>query len=64
MVGVGVVRVDQTPAGVFFMWPFAVAVDLGRYFQTVLAIRPGHDDNWFLLMALIHVNGGGLKMHW
>ncbi len=25
-------RVDCMPAGVSFMWPFAVAVDSGRYF--------------------------------
>ena len=53
-----------TPAGVFFMWRFAVAVDVGRYFQTELAVRQGHDKNWLLLMALIYVDGGGLRAHW
>ncbi len=54
---------DCTPAGVFFMWHFAVAVDVGRYFKTELAVRQGHDKNWLLLMALIHVDGVGLKAH-
>ena len=64
MVGVGVVRVDRTPAGVFFMWPFAVAVESGRYRRTASAVRPGHVANWLLWMALIQVDGGGLKAHW
>ena len=56
--------VERTPAGVFFMWPFAVAGESGRYCRTASAVRPGHEANWLLLMALIHVNGGGLKVHW
>lgn len=48
----------------FFIRPFAVAVDSGRYFWTALALRPGHDKNWLLLMALSHMDGGGLKAHW
>ena len=38
-------RVDHTTAGVFFMSSFAVAIDLGRYFPTASADRPGHDEN-------------------
>ena len=60
----GAVRVDRTPAGVFFMWPFAVAVESGRYHRTASAVRPGHEAYCLLLMALIHVDGGGLKAHW
>ena len=61
MVGLG--RVDRTPAGVFFMWPLAVVVEVGRYFLTASDVRPGHDANWLLVIALIHVDGGGLKAH-
>ena len=64
MVLVGLVRVDRTPAGVSFMWPFAVAVELGRYRRTASAVRPGHEANCLLLKALIHVDGGGPKAHW
>lgn len=56
--------VDCTPAGDFFIWPVAVAVDSGKYFCTLLAVRPGQEENWLLLMALIHVDGEGLKAHW
>ena len=58
MVWKGAVRVDRTPAGVSFMCPFAVAV------ESASAVRPGHEENWLLLMALIHVDGGGLNAHW
>ena len=54
-------RVDWTPAEVFFLWPLAVAVDGGRYLRTASAVRPGHDKKCLLLMALIHVDGGGLN---
>ena len=56
--------VDRTPAGVFLRCPFAVAVDSGRYFRTASAVRPGQVWNCLLLMALIHVEGGGLNAHW
>ena len=55
--------VDRTPAGVFFIWLLAVAVDGGRYLQMTSAVRPGHDKKCLLLMALIHVDGGGLNAH-
>ena len=55
---------DRTPAGVFFMWPFAVALESGRYRRTASAVRPGHDANWLLLIAMIHVDGSGLNAHW
>jgi len=57
-------RVDLTPAGVFFMWPLAVAVESGRYFLTASVVRPGHEANCLLLIAVIHMDGGGLKAHW
>ena len=64
MVG-GLGCMDHMPVGVFFfIRPFAVAVDSGRYFWTALALRPGHDENRLLLMALSHMDGGGLKAHW
>ena len=52
-----------TPASIFFRWPFAVEVDAGRYLQMALDMRPGQDVNRLLLMALIHVDGGGLNAH-
>ena len=55
--------VDRTSAGVFFIWPLAVAVDGGRYLRAASAVRPGHDEKCLLLMALIHVDGGGLNVH-
>jgi hypothetical protein len=61
---IGVVRVERTPVGVFFMWPLAVAVESGRYRRTAFAVRPGHVAKWLLFMALIQVDGGGLKAHW
>ena len=42
--------------GIFFMWPFAMVVESGRYLRTVLAVRPGQEANWLLLMVLIHVD--------
>ena len=56
--------VDRRPAHVFFMWLFAVAVELGKYFQTASVVSPGHDKDWLLFMALIHMDGGRLKAHW
>ena len=41
----GLGRVDRTPAGVFFKWPLAVAVDSGRYLRTASAVSPGHVEN-------------------
>ena len=38
-------HVEWTPAGDFCMWPFAVAVESGRYLQMALAVRPGHVQN-------------------
>ena len=51
------------PAQVFFMWPLAVAVDGGRCLWTASVVRPGYDEKLWLLMALIHVDGGGLNAH-
>ena len=56
--------VDHTPAGVFFVWPLVVAVDLVKYFHTASAVRPGQEENWLILMALIHMDNGRLKAHW
>jgi hypothetical protein len=36
------------------MWPFAVAVDGGKYFLTAFTVRPGNDRNWSLFTALHH----------
>ena len=55
--------VDQMPAGVFFMWPLAVAVDGGRYLRMASAVRPGYDKKCLLFMALIHLDGGGMNAH-
>jgi hypothetical protein len=41
-----------------------VAVESGRYRRTASAVRPGHVAKWLLFMALIQVDGGGLKAHW
>ncbi len=57
-------QVDLIPAGIFFVWPFAVVVDAGRYLQMAWDMRPGQEANWLVLMALIHVDGGGLNAHW
>ena len=56
-------QVDWMPAGVFFIWPLAVAMDGGRYLWMASAVRPGHDKTCLLLMALIHIDGGGLNAH-
>ena len=54
---------EQTPAGVFFMWPLAVAIESGRYLWTALAVRPGQEQYCSLLIALIYVDGGGRNAH-
>lgn len=51
------------PAGVFFMWALAMAIESSRYLWPALAVRPGQVLNCLLLIALIHMVGGGLNAH-
>jgi hypothetical protein len=41
-------------------WPLTVAINLGRCFQTRLAVRPGQVAKCPFWMAQIHVDGTGL----
>jgi hypothetical protein len=38
-------RGSNAVAGVFFICPFDVAVESGKYFRTALAVRPGQVEN-------------------
>ena len=46
---------------IWSMCPFAVAVDFGKYLQTLLAVKFGHVVKWLFLMAAIRVLGTGLN---
>jgi hypothetical protein len=37
------------------MCPFTVAIDSGKYFLTASDVKPGHDTNWSLSIALHHI---------
>ena len=59
--GEGVFFVERMFLNFYFMWPFAVYSDFGRYLRTKSAVSPGHVEKKPLLMALIHVFGEGLQ---
>ncbi len=42
-------------------WPLSLAGDSGRWRQTAAAVRPGHVENWLLLIAFIQVDIVGEK---
>ena len=42
-------------------WPLAVATEGGRYLLTCLVVTPGNVVNCLFVMALIHVEGHGIK---
>ena len=46
---------------VWSRWPFAVVMDFGRYLHTLSGVRPGQVAKCPFLIALIHVEGTGLK---
>ena len=41
-----------------------MAVESGRRFWMIVAVRPGHELKKPLLMVLIQVDLGGLNAHW
>ena len=51
--------VDNLFCGGCLAYPLIVAVDIGRYLQTAVAVSPNHPLKWLLLMAVIHVDAGG-----
>ena len=50
--------VERRFLGEDFRCPLAVARDLGRYFRTASAVRPGHVVKKFFSMAWVHVERG------
>ena len=58
------VWVDWTPRGIFFICPFAVAMDSGRCCLIALDVNPGHVLKCLLFTAFIQVAFGGENAHW
>ena len=56
--------VDWTPWGIFFICPFAGAVDSGRWHLIDSAVNPCHVLKCPLLTAFIQVALGGDNAHW
>ena len=54
-------RVEQTCCFASFMWPFAVAMLLGRYFEIKSAVKVGQEEKLPFLMDLMKVLGTGDK---
>ena len=54
--------VDLMPFCCIFMCPLSVAGhEVGRYFSTASAVRPGHVASWLYLIALNRVDFGGVE---
>ena len=57
--------VDLMPFYCIFMCPLSVAGnEVGRYFSTASAVRPGHVASWLFLIAFNRVDFGGQNRHW
>ena len=59
-----VLVVDLSPFLVRFRWPFAVAVESGKYFLTSLDVMCGKPIKCPLSIALHRVSSVGENKHW
>ena len=59
-----VLVVERSPFRVRFRWPFAVAVDSGKYFLASVDVICGKPSNCPLSIALHSVSSVGEKRHW